>query len=73
MEPPKPKPRLDVRRTPEDEAYVIGVHLEDGNYAAVSIFDHDDGTTIAGKLRAMADRIDPAPPTKEQLAGGRRR
>ena len=38
----KAKPRIDVHRTPEDDGYVIGLHLEDGAYAGFSIFDRDD-------------------------------
>ena len=64
MEPSKPKPRFDVRRNADDTALVIGMYLEDGTYAAISLFDTDDSATLSGKFKAISDRIkpDPAPP-----------
>jgi len=61
MESPTPAPRIDFRRSREDDGYVLGVTMQDGTYTAVSLFDSDDDATLAGKFKAMADRIKPDP------------
>jgi hypothetical protein len=64
MEPPKPTPRIDVRRNAENDELILGVHMQDGTYTAVFLFEADDDATLAGKFKAMADRIKPEPRPK---------
>lgn len=51
-------PRLETFRTENDTATRIGYTLVDA-YTAITVFDKSDAKSVAGQLRALADRIDP--------------
>lgn len=56
--------RLQTARVQDDTATRIGYSIADG-YAAITVFDASDATTIAQQMRAFADRIDP--PTNRSI------
>ena len=65
--------RLTFRRTEADTATDVGYVLPGGALAAIRVDDTSDAQTIAGQLRALAARIDPAGSEPRVTPKGRRR